>query len=46
LPKIKYFLKLRGLKVSKQKSKIINLKEEVLVFLDERSNYTPPKLVL
>jgi hypothetical protein len=30
---MKYFLKVRGLKISKQKSKIINLKEESLSFL-------------
>jgi RNA-directed DNA polymerase len=33
LPKLKQFLKVRGLKISKQKSKIINLKVESLSYL-------------
>lgn len=33
LPKLKYFLKVRGLNISKQKSKIINLEKESLDYL-------------
>jgi hypothetical protein len=33
LPKLKKFLKVRGLKISKQKSKIINLDKESLSYL-------------
>jgi hypothetical protein len=33
LPKLESFLKVRGLKISKQKSKIINLKKESLSYL-------------
>jgi hypothetical protein len=44
LPKLNEFLKVRGLKISKQKSKIINLQNESLNYLGWKINLVPRNL--